>query len=399
MQARQVLHRLIETACPWIHAVRRQALSVVVLSAMTGGRLTVTDLGRSLRSEAKEKHCIKRADRLLSNRHLQEERFEVYAALARLLIGCAFRPVVIVDWSDLDEAKTHFLLRASTPVGGRAVTLYEEVHTLKTKEKPNTHRAFLKRLQTILPEGCRPIIVTDAGFRTPWFTQVEDYGWDWIGRIRHRHQVRLDKTKDWVACKSFYSRATAIPKALGSAHLTKSNPLECQLVLYKAKPKGRSKMNRFGERSRSRHSEKNAARNREPWLLATSLPSGSKLAQRVVALYAARMQIEEAFRDLKSSRFGLSLEYSGTRELERLQILLLIGSLALIVLWLLGKATELTRQHPYYQANTIRNRVVLSTIFIGFRVLNDKRVSLTAGDILAAVRMLQKTVQAPMRIY
>jgi hypothetical protein len=53
----------------------------------------------------------------------------------------------------------------------------------------------------------------------------------------------------------------------------------------------------------------------------------------MVALYAARMQIEEAFRDLKSNRFGLSLEYSGTCELECLQILLLIGSLALIVLW------------------------------------------------------------------
>lgn len=370
MQARQVSHKLIETACPRMHAARRQALNVVVLSAMTGGRLTVTDLGRSIRSQAKEKHCIKRADRLLSNRHLQGERFEVYAALARLLIGSALRPVVIVDWSDLDEAKTRFLLRASTPVGERAVTLYEEVHTLKTKEKPKTHQAFLKRLQAILPEGCRPIIVTDAGCRTPWFKQVEDYEWDWLGRIRHRHQLRLGEAQDWVACNSFYPRATATPQVLGSAHLTKSNPLECQLVLYKAKPKGRSKMNRFGERSRSRHSEKNAARNREPWLLAPSLPPGSKLAQRVVALYGTRMQIEEAFRDLKSSRFGLSLEYSGTRELERFQILLLIGSLALLVLWLLGKAAELTRQHRHYQVNTIRNRAVLSTLFIGFQVFS-----------------------------
>jgi hypothetical protein len=71
----------------------------------------------------------------------------------------------------------------------------------------------------------------------------------------------------------------------------------------------------------------------------------------MVALYAARMQIKEVFRDLKSNRFGLSLEYSGTRELECLQILLLIGLLALIVLWLLGKAIELTSQHRHYQAN------------------------------------------------
>ncbi len=82
------------------------------------------------------------------------------------------------------------------------------------------------------------------------------------------------------------------------------------------------------------------------------------------------MQIEEAFRDLKSSRFGLSLEYSGTRELERLQILMLIASVAIVVLWLLGKATELSQQHRHYQANTVRNRVVLSTIFIGLHVID-----------------------------
>jgi hypothetical protein len=39
--------------------------------------------------------------------------------------------------------------------------------------------------------------------------------------------------------------------------------------------------------------------------------------------------IEEAFRDLKSSRFGLSFEQSRTGDLERLQLLLLIATLAL----------------------------------------------------------------------
>ena len=108
------------------------------------------------------------------------------------------------------------------------------------------------------------------------------------------------------------------------------------MVLYQGKPKGRSQVTRLGRRAQSRHSEKNATRAREPWLLATSLPMTSKLAQRVVRLYARRMQIEEAFRDLKSHRFGLSLEYSGTRQQERLEVLLLIATLALLVLWLIG---------------------------------------------------------------
>ena len=122
----------------------------VVMAAVVGTRLTVTALGRSLVSEAKEKHCIKRADRLLSNRNLQAEGFEVYVAQARRILGAVQRPVVIVDWSDLDADKRHFLLRASTPAGGRSLTLYEEVHTLGCKEKPRVHQAFLKQLQKVL---------------------------------------------------------------------------------------------------------------------------------------------------------------------------------------------------------------------------------------------------------
>jgi hypothetical protein len=72
----------------------------------------------------------------------------------------------------------------------------------------------------------------------------------------------------------------------------------------------------------------------------------------VVKLYALRMKIEEAFRDVKSTRFGLSLELHRTYQVERLQILLLIATLALMVAWLMGKATELTGQHRHYQANT-----------------------------------------------
>jgi hypothetical protein len=49
---------------------RCQALEVMVNAALCGGRLTVTELGRSIDSSAKEKHCIKRADRLLSKAHL-----------------------------------------------------------------------------------------------------------------------------------------------------------------------------------------------------------------------------------------------------------------------------------------------------------------------------------------
>jgi hypothetical protein len=375
-----------------MHKKRRTALGVNVMAALHGEVLTVTHLGRSITSCAKEKHCIKRADRLLSNRLLQAERQGIYSSLTQGLIGNKQRPVIIVDGSDMDECKGHFLLRASVPLYGRSLTLYEEVHTAKTKEKPKTHRQFLQTLKGLLPLGCRPILVTDAGFRTPWFKQVEAFGWDWVGRIRNRHQVQLGEEEQWIACKALYDQATSTPKALGQVCLTSSNPITCQMVLYKAKPKGRVHHNRLGQPSRSAHSRKAAQAQREPWLLATSLPAGFKLAEKVVKLYALRMRIEEAFRDLKSPRFGLSLELHRTYQVERLQVLLLIATLALMVAWLIGRATEITGQHRHYQANTVRDRVVLSTIFIGLKVIDDPRVTLRRADLLAAINSLDEII-------
>jgi len=41
----------------------------------------------------------------------------------------------------------------------------------------------------------KAIIVTDAGFRCPWFQQVREVGWDFVGRVRNTNewgQVLMD---------------------------------------------------------------------------------------------------------------------------------------------------------------------------------------------------------------
>jgi hypothetical protein len=139
---------------------------------------------------------------------LQAERLGIYSLLTQWLIGAKQRPVIRVDWSAMEESKRHFLRRASVPIEGRSLTLYEQVHTMKSKEKPK-------------------VLVTDAGFRTPWFKQVEALGWDGVGRIRNRHEVQLPGEEEWIACKSLYPQATSTPKALGRARLTESNPIDC----------------------------------------------------------------------------------------------------------------------------------------------------------------------------
>ena len=59
----------------------------------------------------------------------------------------------------------------------------------------------------------------------------------------------------------------------------------------------------------------------------------------------------------------------------------------------MGKAVELTNQHMAYQANTVRHRLVLSTIFLGLRVIDDTRVVLSASDTRDAFDHLRCQIQ------
>ena len=144
----QIVQQLLQVVCPSMHRVRRASLAASVLGALRG-RLTVTAIGRALPGGTSQKHAIKRADRLLSNRHLHGQRVKHYQGLCRPLIGARTRPVLLVDWSDLDARKRHYLLRASVAVNGRSATVYEEVHRLASKDKRRTHRAFLQQLQAV----------------------------------------------------------------------------------------------------------------------------------------------------------------------------------------------------------------------------------------------------------
>ncbi|NIP51363.1 MAG: IS4 family transposase, partial [candidate division Zixibacteria bacterium] len=190
---------------------------------------------------------------------------------------------------------------------GRSHTLYEEVHTVHTKEKPTSHKRFMLKLKSMLPDDCRPIIVTDGGFRAPWFKMMIKLGWDYVGRIRGQTKYRETEHHQWKPIKHYYRRATKTPTYLGCMDVTRNNTFHCQLVLYKGKAKGRHRLNQAGERTYCKHSEVHAEREKEPWILATSLPVTSKLAKRVVRIYSTRMQIEESFRDIKSYRLGIGL--------------------------------------------------------------------------------------------
>lgn len=336
MHAQQIIQEFLSTECPFIHAKRRACIAAMAQAGNDGG-LSLMGMSRVVSGSPSIRHRIKRCDRLLSNPKLEDERHLIYGAMARRVISNNTQPVILIDWSDLCPDRSRQLVRAALMVQGRALTLYEEVHPLSRATSLKVHRAFMKRLKEILPLDCRPIFVTDAGFRSTWFRLLDRMGYAWIGRIRNRDMVRpATGDQAWRGCKTLYGKARSEPQDLGQFHCVRSHPVAGRLVLVKEKPKGRHHTTVHKKRTRSAHSKKQARAHKEPWLLAVSPQLATLSAEAVVAIYRGRMQIEQSFRDLKNVRWGLGLSASQTRPLRRLAILLLIGALVCYALWLIA---------------------------------------------------------------
>lgn len=368
MNATTILNTILPLVSPNMHKLRRNALTACIHSLAHGSLGTVTSIGRGIQSKAFEKHRIKRSDRVLSNPYLQQEALSIYAHMCRLFTKSG-RPIISVDWSDLDGRKQHFLIRAVVTFQGRPFTLYEEVHGIKTKEKPQTHKRFLAVLASLLPEEAKPIIVTDAGFKMPWIELVADLGWDYVGRVRRPRKFFDETSQSWRCISHLFASANSTPKLL-TLNLGQSKPHRCHLALYKAKSQGRHLLNQDGSAKASKTSLTAARGAKEPWLLVSSLPRNSSFAKKSVNVYQARMQIEESFRDMKSTKFGLGFEHNYTRTTARMKILVLLTTLTAMVLVLLGKVVELAGLSYRFQCSSTRKYRVLSHFFLGKRTLS-----------------------------
>lgn len=393
-----LLDRWLRRACPTIHAVRATALVTVVEALLLGAKLALTSLGRNLRSAAFAKHSIKRVDRLLGNPHLQQERALIYRAIAHAVLTATPRPILLVDWADCGSSgpgPRWLLLRAAVPLGGRAVPVYEEVHPLRRYNSPRTHRRFLEHLRAVLPARCAPILVTDAGFRGPWFRAVERYGWDWIGRVRNAVKYRVasersEREDAWVYTTALYATATPRPRHLGRVWLGRRQAYACELYLVRQYRRGPG-------RPRQAHGQRSAAQrcrklHKDPWLLATSLPHTAGAARRVVKCYALRMKIEEGIRDTKNPRWGFALRDARSGRAERMEALLLLAALGTLGCWWAGLAAEAQHWRRHFQVNTVRTRLVLSTVFVGRALLTSHRFRLRCGELRDALARLPTLV-------
>jgi hypothetical protein len=236
----------------------------------------------------------------------------------------------------------------------------------------------------------KPILVTDAGFQSPWFDAVEQMGWHYVGRVRHR--TRFLRDGEWVSVAKLHSLTDGSARNLGHLPFPKERPKARRLVLA-AKPiaKGRQRINHFGRKGKTATDRRYRKGQREPWLLATSLTSRPK---KVVETYAMRMQIEQNYRDTKNHRWGWQLSLSGSKSNARLEMLLLVATLAMLAVLAVGAVAESQGHDRRYQANTIRNTRVLSWFFVGCRILKSGDSFLDRARFAFGLSLIQRQVRS-----
>ncbi len=355
MRAVQTLRDSIEPAIASIHAFRVETLFLSVAALLVCGRAVAADIGRALAKKTSEKHGIKRFCRFLGNPLVHRDVPQLQFALAATLLRWTSRPVILVDWSRVPSGGDFCMLRAALAYKGRAFPLYTEVHPAKREGNRRVQGRFIKRLREVVGDR-RAILVTDAGFRGPWFKQAQRYDFDFLGRL-HRGRTKCSADgRSWVSARSL--KASAKPKLLGLYTISRSNPFEAFLTVRRQK----GKVRKYG----STRARKGRQRHHGVWILACSVELPAK---KVAALYSCRMGIEEGFRDDKSHRFGWSFEDCRCRSAKRLEVMLVLIAFATLVALLVGLSAKARGLQRRYQANTVRDRDVLSPVRLGRLVL------------------------------
>lgn len=382
----ELLHKTFAEQLPEVHKSRLKNVMSLCEATISSNTLYLTGLGRSLSNTNKECSNIQKVDRLLGNGLLQAERDWFYEVMLTQVVKANSHPLIHIDWTCINAVTGLYALRASLSMKGRSIVVYEVCHPKQNENNHATHKAFLNRLKSLLPPFVKPIIVTDAGFRAPWFAYILQLGWDFVGRLRNKNLVRLGNASSWMLSAQYGQQATGKPTHLGQGLLTKKGKVPAYFVLYKGKGKGRHQINNNKKKSRSGKSKRHANTQTQPWLLVTSIPQAQYKPVLITNIYRQRMRIEENIRDTKCSHYGLGLKNSLTRAPQRMNILLLIAAIATFIAWLAGLFIKSIGKAADFQAHSAKTSA-LSLVFLGRRALK-KGLPVKSEDFLIAINLL-----------
>jgi hypothetical protein len=365
MLIKEVSQNYFRNALSSYHTTRVNSLFKACWSLTQQADLTISSLGRCREGNGFVKHKIKSTDRLVGNPHLHRELPTIYRDFYHPYLACMSTLYIVIDWTGCCSQDIH-MLRASIVHDGRSITIYNEIHPLDMLGNDIVHKNFLRVLKKHIPLDKQVIVITDAGFVTPWFKAVRKLGWHYVGRIKGNVKILLDDHQRWMKTKSLHRGANSSGHYIGKGIIGKktSTPVRGNIYRYKKihKKVKRSDRSRFPDINK-----RYSLANKTPWIIATSLNGYGK--KFIKEIYSYRMQIEQTFRDDKSPRFGFGWRLSGSKCMKRMSILILIANLAAFILLTIGLVAEKRCEHRKYQVNTVRNRRVLSLLTLAKQLI------------------------------
>lgn len=365
MLINELLYNELDEFCPDIHDNRLQALMDVATGLQHSKRFSISDIGRHLKSDSELKHRIKKVDRLFGNKHLYAELSNIYAGLSQYVFKYIAQDKaipIVIDLCFLKDSHDIQMLSAEVATQGRSIPLYREVfgiNQLKGREKE-----FILKLSHCIPIDRDILIIMDAGFGDNWFEAIESQNWYWLVRARGGKYLKLSEDSDWEEASDLYNKASVRAKSYDYAYITKKQCRPCRVIMKKGSViSKRKKPDRLPRNYNSANG--NYQRTvKEPWILATNLPKAYD-ATKVMNSYKKRMQIEESFRDIKSTRYGLGGRSIQTRCIYRWGIAMLLAAIVQIMLWIIGVVGHSQGYQKVFQSNTVKDKKVFSYFYLG----------------------------------
>jgi hypothetical protein len=327
----QVKSFLTKQFAPMLHAKRIESLVNGVAGILGANSLKLSKIGEGLAAinGILPKHGIKQVDRYLSNEAINP--YHLQCQLARFIISNRKRIYVAMDWTVFaKDSQMTLTVRLVTKHGRATPLLWETVSTIGLKDnKVNYTFRLLERLRGIIPTDCQVIILADREFGTidNMIKLKEALEFDYILRIKRNFTITTTEGESRLAYEWYDCEQAATfdnPKVTLRFH-TVEKVIVC-------KEKGMKDL----------------------WCLASSTKHLS--TEGILKFYGARWSTETSYRDEKDINFGLGLKKSHIRNTVRRDRLFLLSAIAIILLTLLGAASEKVGFDRYIKANTAKKR-------------------------------------------
>jgi hypothetical protein len=207
----------------------------------------------------------------------------------------------------------HQLLMVALAYRSRAIPIaWTWVKSSRGHSSATKQLALLAYVRELLPEGAQVLIVGDSEFgAVDVLAQLDQWKWWYVMRQPGNTRVKGAEQSSWQRFDTLTAKGER-PTWQPGARLTQKHAYSTNLVAWW----------KAGEK--------------EPWLLATNLPS----QQATLRAYKRRMWIEEMLGDFK--KHGFDLESSHLRHFLRLSRLTLI--VAFLYLWLVAFGSQVIKR-------------------------------------------------------